>query len=504
MVEPRFERKSMKLYELRKRVYLLAVAFFCFLWIALAKKEAERLLKQKLRDEFDWIAYLEMNPDIGEHCSTREAAEQHYLTHGHQEGRVFPSLYPNQPGFSIAMEKLIQFVKRMEIRKIPKEQRTFIIFHVGLVDSKNSYEVVVNNLKIFNYSVTKDNSDSSNFYWFNVIGGKENNVQPYLPDSKQWNVARLEWLVSPSDILMHLRTLGVVKNTLELNFGSVFFMNNGVRGPMLLRENGAWMNEFRNLLSDKHHVGMAGPAISCEVSPHVQTHAYIMRTSLIPALLTEYTSFHQFHNWPALIRHYEVGMSQFVMRQGWNISSLLYAKRVNKAYFDGSCIPVTNAHKNDILNNPSRWCDLKPEELIIYKFGGEMLRVSGFVCEDVRRFMRHEILRLAETEMAGNGLIIPETLKGGPTFDLFKQYDLEIHRNHEAKKLQQTSRYKNRKDDQADKVCFLVRTAQMHDDRPVLPHGENATSGGSIKGIVECKYVTLSVYRMNSIDSLVC
>lgn len=478
--------------------WILIICCTCDLWSSSLTQEEKDLndLKLRIRDEFDWTAYLEMNPDISRYHTTREEAVQHFLTHGYREGRVFPSLYPNQPGFSMALQKLMNYIHVMEEKKIPQESRTFIIFHVGMIDSKNSYEVVVNNLKIFNFSVVHDRSTKSqNFYWFNIIGGKDNNMLPYVPSSDQWNVAAVEWLVSPSDILMHLRTLNIVKNTLELNFGSVFFMNNGVRGPMILREEGKWMEEFRQLLNDEHKVGMAGPAISCEVSPHVQTHAYIIRTSLIPALLTEYTSFHRFTDWPALIRHYEVGMSKFVLNQGWNISSLLYYKRLGKKYFDGYCIPVPNAHKNGILNNPSRWCDLKPEELVIYKFGGETLRVNGFVCEEVRTYMRKEVLRLADNEMKHSELIIPETLKGGPLFDLYKQYDLELLRDHEAKKLWRTVPHVNRKDPAADKVCFLVRTAKMHDEKQTSPYGDSITSG-SIEEIVECeKFDIYSIFN---------
>jgi hypothetical protein len=477
-----------------KNFNLFVIYFFytivCSSYIFSISDEEMQLkdLKLRIRDEFDSTAYLEMNSDIARHYSTREEAAEHYLTFGHKEGRVFPSLYPNQPGFNIAMTKLSQFIRLMDERKVPKDKRTFIIFHVGLVDSKNSYEVIINNLKIFNYSVVHDNEDSRNFYWFNVIGGNENNMKPYLPDDKnlQWNVAKLEWLVSPSDILMHLRTLNVVKNSLELNFGSVFFMNNGVRGPMLYKERGEWVEKFRSLLNDEHKVGMAGPSISCEVSPHIQTHAYIMRTNLIPALLTEYTQFHSFSNWPQLIRHYEVGMSQFVMKNGWNISALIYKQRLNKDYFDGYCIPVVNSHKNGILNNPSRWCDLKPEELIIYKFGGEMLRVSGFVCDRVREYMRKEIFRLNEAELSYANLIIPETLKGGILFDLFKQYDLEMFRDYEAHAIQKIKPYENKLNPEANKVCFLVRTAQMHDEKQTSPYGESIASG-SIEEIIGCE-----------------
>ena len=57
------------------------------------------------------------------------------------------------------------------------------------------------------------------------------------------------------------------------------FLNEGVRGPLVKIENGEWLLEFRNILAfDK--VGLVGSSMSCEKKPHIQTHAFAIRTYL--------------------------------------------------------------------------------------------------------------------------------------------------------------------------------------------------------------------------------
>jgi hypothetical protein len=463
--------------------------YFCLLMVSSSPQEVKlQELKVLIQNEFDWIAYLEMNPDIDRQSWSREGAAEHYFTRGYEESRVFPSIYPNQPSYGHSIEKLMKFVQTLSDKKVPVEKRTLIILHVGTIDpAVYSLKVVINNLRIFNYAVSRDSGpESTNFYWLNINGGKGNMIS-YLPSDQQWNVAKLEWSASSSDSLMHLRTLNVVKNTLELNFGSVMFLNSTVRGPMVYRENGEWVEEFRKLLSKEHNVGMAGPSLNCAGVPHVQTHAYIMRTQLIPSLLAEYTAFRRYEDWMQMTRRQQVDLAQFVTKQGWNITALLYKKRLNKPYFDDKCIAVPEAKKDVRSMDPTRWCDLKAEELILYKYGGEVTRRADVLCDSTKTYMREELIRLSENEMNSSGLIVPETLRSGPSFDLFKQYDLEIYRDHVAAVERQKNPVVNRKDEEANKVCLLVRTAKLHESQPPSYYGETINSG-SIQEIIQCTY----------------
>jgi hypothetical protein len=465
-------------------------------------------LKAKIKSEFDWRAYLEIYQDIANHFSTRDEAIFHYLKFGRKEGRRFPKVFPSQPGLGIAHKKLLNFLKIMEERNVPIEERTFIIYYVDNLDHKNSLEVAVNNVRIFNSSVVSDSLQgrresgegdresnrvgniSTNFYWFSIIGGIDNVLRPYLP-LHLWNVAEVEWALSPSDVFMHFRTLGLFKHTLETKFGSVLFTNNVVRGPFRHIHRGEWVREFRRLLLEPdNNIGLLGPTLNCENSPHIQTHVFMIRTALIPQILAEYTTFRKFDDSLSLQRRYEIGLTEVVQRNGYNISSLIYHKRLQKPTFDGYCMPKpTDAFTTSL--DPTRWCDVTADEVIFFRWGGDMLR-SGFLCERMKTYMMQllmEIKRQVTEEEQRKGidggiqLFLPETLKGGELLHLFKEYDQEMW----AEASRQTNKVVINPKQLTDKVCFLVRTAQMHDVLPQRTLVETVVEEG-IEGIVRCKH----------------
>jgi hypothetical protein len=90
----------------------------------------------------------------------------------------------------------------------------------------------------------------------------------------------------------------------------------------------------------------------------------------------------------------------------------------------------------------------------------------------------------------GMDLIVPETLKGGELLHLYKDYDKEMWL--EAQRLANFGKaiiplvdYDNLK----DKVCFLCRTAQMHDIQLNRTLVETTVDDG-IEGFVSCKCLT--------------
>jgi hypothetical protein len=350
---------------------------------------APQHIKSKIRSEFDWRAYLEIYQDIAKHFSTREEALFHFLKFGRKEGRRFPKIFPNQPGLGIAHKKLTKFLRIMEANNIPIEERTFIIYYVDQLDIKNSLEVAVNNVKIFNSSIMHDyllfsdnNGDESssgkeriskNFYWFNIIGGVDNVLRPYLPLTLS-NVAEVEWLLSPGDMFMHFRTLGLFKHTIETKFGSTVFTNQQVRGPLKADKAGKWIDEYRSLLfSPGNNIGLLGPTLSCEYAPHIQTHLFMIRNSLIPAILAEYTTFRKFDDSISLQKRYNLGLTEVVQRNGWNVSSFLAAKRYNKPVFDGYCLTKP---KDAVSSDPTQWCNIAVEDVLFYKWGGDLLKIG--------------------------------------------------------------------------------------------------------------------------------
>jgi hypothetical protein len=451
------------------------------------------------QDDFDWISYFETYPEIGRHMSThdRESAMKHYYEHGKSESRIFPSFYPPRPSLDLALQKLTEFSLGNQKFNVPIKNRTLIIYHVGMEDVKSSVEVFINNLIIMNHSITHDHHNSRNFYWFNVFRGKENNLINFLPSETQENVVKLDWLTTPLEALTRIRTLQFLSDNYNLthHFGAVFFLNDGVRGPMLYRENGEWVDVFRKLLfNDQDHVGMAASVLSCELSPHLQSHSLMMRSELVSPYVNNIETMKNYKDWKKYNHRHDIFLCQFVYQQlKWNISSLLYFQRFEKTYFDHECVYTPNIKKHDksypSVKNPSRWCDLKPEEVIFYKFGGEK---AFYVCEDVKEYMREAIYWLSEHEMKDSHLIVPETFQGGPAYDLFNQYELELHRDFITRQERKNSTTLNRYDSSAEKVCLLVRTAKMHDkqqpfEQETFPIETTAT--GTIDDIIICKHV---------------
>jgi hypothetical protein len=255
------------------------------------------------------------------------------MNHTHFKTRLHYKTIPNNPSLDETLSKLRQFFRLTS--HIPSQNRTVVIYHLGIHNPQSPIDVTINNLKIFRLAVTSDSMIdeknqqwklSNNFYIFNVLGRSSdgntvnhrstgNLLSVFLPrhDGTIANVGVLEWDASPSDILTHMRTLSLLSNENLLgNFGSVFMLNNGVRGPFIGGVEGKWLEEYRTLLfSDvgNQTIGMLGPTISCEVTPHVQTHAFILRESIVPLILKEYSQFQQLSDRLALIRHYEVSNS---------------------------------------------------------------------------------------------------------------------------------------------------------------------------------------------------
>eukprot|EP01031_Cornospumella_fuschlensis_P038867 gene38867-47276_t len=236
----------------------------------------EEVNNSPLLKDFDWKAYCQLYPDLPINgVNTEFLTRKHYLEFGVPEGRLFPKLLPEEPYYSKALEKLANFVKFLDEASVPMQDRTFLIFHIGKFDSKNSKEVILNNLKIFQSAMALDNQGLSGiFYWFNIVDGHDNMLfQSVHADA--FNTALSIWAATPSDIYTHLRTLSILSQRLIKSFGSVFFLNNGVRGPLLHREKGQWIQPFRSLLfSPRTNNAMVGATMSCEVAPHVQTHFF--------------------------------------------------------------------------------------------------------------------------------------------------------------------------------------------------------------------------------------
>ncbi len=84
-----------------------------------------------------------------------------------------------------------------------------------------------------------------------------------------------------------------------------------MRGPLVLRDKGSWLVEYRRLL-DNNNVGLVGSTISCEATPHVQTHVFAMQSHLFLRVMDIIDSGPRANTWLGIIAQFEVGLSTTV------------------------------------------------------------------------------------------------------------------------------------------------------------------------------------------------
>lgn len=475
----------------------------CFAQSDVPDLSLDQLRAEPLLKDFDWKAYAQIHSDLHVAKITTEFdLRQHYWKSGRFEGRAFPKTVPNEPQAAFALKKIMNFVSFLDKHSVPMQERTLMVFHIGKPDMKNSLEVIINNLHIFQSSIDLDTAGSSGiFYLFNIVDGNENMYFKFL-NTSNFNVGWNVWSATPSDIYTHLRTMNIYQDVLLKSFGSIFFLNNGVRGPLLDRAAGKWMQPFRKLLF-ANNVGMVGSTLSCELAPHIQTHFFGLLTSIIPIVLKEYDAYRTFDTWPALIRYYEVDLTGFIRNSGYNVASLFYQKRIGQQYFqNGTCLKADKFVNDHTVDNPSRWCDIVPEEVMLFKWGGDMLRTNGFICSLTKQRMQDVLVDLSHQMPAKYELEIPETLRGGSYFDLYKQYEHETFRDRLISPEPSTTSSSNsaatsntavvsmaaspQGDGRGGKVCFLVRPSVYDLQRPVTSL-VNSDYFRGFSNLVQCK-----------------
>lgn len=367
--------------------------------------------------------------------------------------------------WSSVISKIASRQEQWQQRGIALERKALVIYHIGDIGlASNSLDIATNNLKIFLGAADKHykTAPTKAFYLFNVVD--DYNPLLSLIPVKRANVALLKWSNANSDLETHLRTIQMLGHNRTGQFGTVVFSNQGVRGPLVKRANGEWIDEFNRLLAS-NNVGLIGPTMSCEVSPHVQTHMFALRSSVIPFILSDMTAKLEakYKSWQALISSLEVGLTGVVMNAGYNVSSFLYASR-GQPYFR-QCLKYTGP-PNRFDQNPTGWCGVTAEDLLFVKWGGEPMRTPGMVCNESLSHMENLLETLTQTEPRLQ-LTVPEVMMGGNMYPLFKEYAQEawIDRHRATPPLS---------GEQLSKVCFLVRVikrqhTKLQYDNPNTP-----------------------------------
>jgi len=409
----------------------------------------------------------------------------------------YPVNMPSNKSLDGCLGRLRALLSDYQTQQVPLEQRSLVLFHIGDIGiAQNSIDIAGNNIKIFVSSVLHHSATAHQraFYVFNVVKGLKNPLAIHLPSfANSPNMAMLEWKYASSDLGTHLHTVGLIGSDMVSQFYSVVFLNQGVRGPLTSRTEGQWMLELNKLMYS-NNVALAGPTISCEVSPHVQTHAFSLRSDILPHVLSEMKKnmSTKFVSWQEMIASLEVGLTGVVMRAGHNVSSLLYDRRGYSYFQEGKCLRK-NGPRSRFELNPASWCDVTPEEVIFIKYGGEPMRTPGFMCNSTIAAMDDYLYALSNKEPELK-LIYPETLMGGHYYELFSEYNSEVVRDRSPLPVP--------KQNNQPKVCFLVRVTSLNE----LPPQENAYSkllNKDVELLVTCKHSTTQfAARTHLIDDL--
>jgi len=259
---------------------------------------------------------------------------------------------------------------------------TLVIYHLGSDNTGISYGIQRDNIATFTSALKY--SDPA-FYIFQVLGGRaQNSFKRLLPTHLKDHMCIIDYYKTPYDVSAHMVTLWSL-GPLVNKFHSVLMLNHGVRGPLTHRDNGQWLSAFSNMLNVSK-VAIAGSRINCakpvpgqpafvkneNMPPHVQTHAFALRTSVLPIVIAYQLSISakDLQSVANYINYAEVGMSGFLRIHGYKMASLeaLNYSKKNAA----GMYPEYTMHSRKSFSFAQ--CDMDPlrskESLIFYKFGG--------------------------------------------------------------------------------------------------------------------------------------
>ncbi|KAJ1415502.1 hypothetical protein B484DRAFT_454512, partial [Ochromonadaceae sp. CCMP2298] len=358
-----------------------------------------------------------------------------------------------------AMNGIHRSLDVMDEQRVKNEDRFLVVYHIGdppgsRSNRSNSIDISLNNMNLFVAAILSHHNDPQSpykaYYLFNIVGDADNPIIPLIPTHLP-TVSYVLWSEASSDLDCHMRLTRKLGDRMITRFGAVLYMNQGVRGPLVDRVGGQWLGRFKGLLGS-HNVAMAGPSMSCEVSPHVQTHMFALRSQMVPKItahIRESMTGANLKDWTKLIHALEVGMTGVVQAAGFNVSSFLYANR-DQPYFK-HCLTYQGP-KNQFDLNPASWCGVSIQELVFVKWGGEPMRTPGMICNSTVVDMENALENISQSEVVD--LVLPEALMGGSLFPLYKEYAREAWLDRKPLPAPPAPPAST----PSPNVCFLVRT----------------------------------------------
>jgi len=430
---------------------------------------------------FSWHTFLEMSPDTVRLGVTTlpKVSEGGKINGFSQFNRA--DMLPCATSIKNAVSRLKDAMKTAPVGK-----RNLVIYHVEDLElNDHSLEITLNNVKIFVASILhhEASADQSAFYLFNVARVATNPAKALIPADLP-NVAIVDWELSPSPMHSFMLTLHQLQHEVPTLVEAVFSLSSGVRGPLVQFQKAAWMDEFRRLL-DVKGVGLVGSMISCVGAPHVLTHAFAMRSVLVPQVMLELNRYYAGDEFIPIDEYFRQRLTRATQESNFLISSLFHAKRDKSDVFQ-------NESCKDSATSLLSGCDSNPEDSVFIRWSGENLGARGFLCgkgiamSDVNRRQIESLTKIVAAAPLKSGKTLPvhlapklpELSTGGMYADLYAEYDAEHRREEKAmaalaakSALEAAKGVKPTPAPLKDgsQVCFLVRTAKMHDPEYVSP-----------------------------------
>ncbi len=375
-------------------------------------------------------------------------------------------------GLEAAIEKL-----RSTMQTHRPSKRNLVIYHVediGLGDS--ALDVTMNNVKLFVASILHHdpNSIQSAFYLFNVGRSKMNPATTLIPNYLP-NVAIVEWDVVSTPLHTFLQVQSKLNQDVISLTEAVFCLSSSVRGPLKHIQKAAWIGDFRGLL-DGAKVGLVGASASCEGVPHVETFAFAMRSALVPQMKLELEHFYRREENVSVDEHFEQWLTQATKDSNYKIASVEHSLRNNATVFTSKACSDSSTTED----NPLADCDTSLNDKLFLPWSGDYLGARGFPCGKgiaMNAKNRQQVENLTESLLQlplSTGGALPKTLQlvksemvtGGPYAHLYTEF-AEEHRREQAAVASRAVAPPTAKED--SQVCFLVRTAKMHDPLFVSP-----------------------------------
>jgi hypothetical protein len=157
--------------------------------------------------------------------------------------------------------------------------RFLVVVHTAVQSAPRDRMIETQNLQILAKSISADDPAD---YIFNVVNEEAHTATSSGVFTALWslpNVKRnLQYLNSTlSDLCTHRQTVADLGPDPE--YDAFVFINSGTRGPMEQPGGMTWFQTLERRLNAKPNVALFG-TVSCQYLPHVQTHFFVMRTSV--------------------------------------------------------------------------------------------------------------------------------------------------------------------------------------------------------------------------------